>query len=432
MTRVREFAPRDGWNAATVPQVAASGKSSRFGAAGSALGYLAQVEYGLLLVLRRMDDEVTLRLSMETADDIEFDDPSGIEARELWQTKHHLVRRGSLGNSSPDIWKSLHNWIETAENDCELVLFSTASASAATAAALLAQSRTADDVRAAQQQLEAVARKAGNDDHAAYYTRFLDLTADQRFELLCRVTILGGASRATDMTDQLVASVRKTVPALRRRALVERLRGWWHARAIQHLDLIATGSIDWIDMVEVENQLHRIAQSLRDENLPLDYGDLPEPTPEEAAQDDRVFVEQLRLIMLHHERIRMAVYDHNRAFEQRSRWQREHLLDPEHLKDYDRLLVEEWKRVFLPIEEPPSADEQDEEASRRAALNRYMALGQRPLPEVRPEVRSGYIPLGSLHILADRLEIGWHPDWLRLLTDRLDSPESEMPQPGVA
>lgn len=47
--------------------------SNRFSAAGSALGYLAQVECALLDALRRMDTDVALRLSIETVDDITFD-----------------------------------------------------------------------------------------------------------------------------------------------------------------------------------------------------------------------------------------------------------------------------------------------------------------------------------------------------------------------
>ena len=62
--------------------------SNRFGAAGSALGYLAQVEYALLIALQRMDTEDRLKLSLETVDDISFE----VEGRpqELWQTKHHV------------------------------------------------------------------------------------------------------------------------------------------------------------------------------------------------------------------------------------------------------------------------------------------------------------------------------------------------------
>lgn len=88
--------------------------ANRFSAAGSAIGYLAQVEYALLIALERMDHEESLRLSLETVDDIVFENED--DSLELWQTKHHIGRRGSLGDASPDLWKSINNWIESTDD----------------------------------------------------------------------------------------------------------------------------------------------------------------------------------------------------------------------------------------------------------------------------------------------------------------------------
>lgn len=394
-----------------------STESNRFSAAGSALGYLAQVEYALLIALRRMDCDVELRLSIETADDITFD----VEGAplELWQTKHHVARHGSLGDASPDVWKTLHNWIETSGENTACFLLTTVAAPADSAASHLGTSRTAHDLLSAREKLDAVARAAGNTSSAGYYAKYLDLTDERRLELLSRVTILDGAVDAATLTDSLVGSVRKATTAQRRRPLVDRLRGWWHGRALSHLSRVAEGRGDWIELAEIEDRLLSIAQSLRDDNLPLDYANEPEPSQSAVDEDDRVFIEQLQLILLHHDRIRQAVYDHNRAFLQRSRWQREQLLAIGELDIYDRRLMEEWKRVFLPLEERPGDSDIFDENKLRDARQLYLKLQERTLPEIRAEVRSGYIPFGSLHILADRLQIGWHPDWIDLLKHRL-------------
>jgi hypothetical protein len=102
------------------------------------------------------------------------------------------------------------------------------------------------------------------------------------------------------------------------------------------------------------------------------------------------------------------------------------------LDAYDRRLVEEWKRVFLPLEEPSSDEEASDEDKRDNARRLYARLQERTLPDIRAEVRSGYIPLGSLHVLADRLEIGWHPDWVDLLKHRLAEVQSGEEAQGVA
>ena len=404
--------------------------SNRFSAAGSAIGYLAQVEYALLIALQRMDSDVSFRLSLETVDDITFDVEG--QPRELWQTKHHVDRQGSLGDASPDVWKTLHNWIETSDAHSACFLFTTATARADTAASLLGPSRTSQDVTRARETLDNVARAAGNKSSADYYAKYLSLSDEQRTELLSMVIMLGGAATGEDITDRLVATVRKATVPQRRAPLIERLRGWWHGRAMAHLTRIARGEADWIDVQEIEDQLLLIAQSLRDDNLPLDYDNEPQPTQSEVDEDDRIFVEQLKMILLHHDRIRQAVYDHNRAFLQRSRWQREQLLAVNELDAYDRRLVEEWKRVFLPLEEPSSDEEASDEDKRDNARRLYARLQERTLPDIRAEVRSGYIPLGSLHVLADRLEIGWHPDWVDLLKHRLAEVQSGEEAQGVA
>lgn len=392
-------------------------EKNRFSAAGSALGYLAQVEYALLIALQRMDSDENFRLSLETIDDIAFE----VEGHptELWQTKHHVERRGSLGDASPDLWKTLHNWIETSDEQSACILYSTAAAQADTAAALLGPTRSSGDVAAARAKFDVVAHAAGNAALLAYYDRYLALDEAQRTDLLNRIVVLDAATTAEQITEKLVATVRKATVQPRRRPLVDRLRGWWHARAMAHLTNVVRGKGDWIDVREIEDHLHLIAQSLRDDNLPLDYGNEPEPTRDDVVEDDRVFVEQLKIILLHHERIRHAVYDHNRAFLQRSRWQREHLLAIGELDAYDRRLIEEWKRVFLPLEEPDGDDAVSADDKRKLARTSYARLQAHTLPEIRAEVRSGYVPLGSLHLLADRLQIGWHPDWLDLLKHRL-------------
>jgi len=389
----------------------------RFSAAGSALGYLAQIEYALLIALQRMDTEDSLRLSLETVDDIVFEVQG--QPQELWQTKHHIERQGSLGDASPDLWKTLHNWIETSDDRSACFVYSTATPKPGTAASLLGPARSSEDVFGARERLDVVARAAGNAASTNYYAKYLSLTDGQRVTLLDRVVVLGAAAPGERITEQLIAAVRKTTVQQRRKPLVDRLRGWWHGRAMVHLSRITRGEADWIDIREIEDQLHLIAQALRDDNLPLDYDNEPEPTSDEVIGDDRVFVEQLQIILLHHERIRQAVYDHNRAFLQRSRWQREQLLAIGELDSYDRRLMEEWKRAFLPLEEPDECAVISDDEKRRFARSTYVRLQERTLPEIRADVRSGYIPIGSLHILADRLQIGWHPDWLNLLKRRI-------------
>ncbi|MDB5057793.1 MAG: hypothetical protein JWO59_1265 [Chloroflexi bacterium] len=408
------------------------GSTNKFSAAGPALGYIVQLEYALLLMLRRMDTEIELAVSLETAEDIVFEDPTSGTPLELWQTKHHATSAGSLGDASTDLWKTLHNWLEVvgSEEPTAHFLLSTNTAPPESAARLLCADFADRDPKRAEVLLEKVATAAGNAGHSKYYEAFLDAPKAVRLSLLTSVFVIDGASHASDMTSALASALRKSAPPQRRGELLERLRGWWLQRGVSHLTAIANGLEDRILMEEVEGRIHKINQSIRDDTLPLDFEDWKEPSEAEVSTDERVFVDQLRLIAWHSERIHQAIYDHNRAFLERSSWERRNLVDPEELARYDRRLIGEWRRHFLPTTETDAPS--DEDAKRALARDLLWRLETSQLPELRAALRSSYVPNGSLHMLADRMTIGWHPDWLDHLRHRLEEVGGPGIQEGVA
>jgi hypothetical protein len=401
---------------------------SAFGAAGPALGYLAQVDYALWAALERMDEEEDFSVSIETLDDVVFHDPGTGHATEKLQTKHTIDATRSLSDASGDLWKTLGNWIaEPAEPTTQLVLLAVAAAGPTAKLLRVGPDR---DVDAAAQRLERTAQTSTSTANAEYYKSFLALSDEQRRALLERVEVVDGAAPAADMQPLLERTVRKSVNPQRRAALVDRLRAWWHKRAIAHLDAVAKGQVDRITAAELESELLELADALRDENLPIDVLDMAEPTDQEVSESDRIFVAQLRLVALGSERLRKCIYDHNRAFAQRSRWQRDRLLEVGELSRYDRELKEAWERFFLPLTDDEETDRaMDENTIRREARERFAELDRSDLAPIRREVREGWVARGSLHVIADRLEIGWHPQWLEHLRDRLgevrDDPAAE-------
>ena len=285
------------------------------------------------------------------------------------------------------------------------------------------------DIDTAQRQLERTARSSTNQSNLPHYKAFLELSAEQRRALLDRIEVSDGTLSVAKVGPFLERAVRKSTRPQRRAALVSRLRGWWHARAIAHLDAVARGLPDRIGAGELESELLELADALRDENLPIDVLDMPEPTDQEVSDSDRIFVAQLRLMAVGSHRLRKCIYDHNRAFAQRSRWQRDQLVEVGELGRYDRELKEAWERYFLPLGDSDEPESVDDEAIRREARERFGALDRSDLAPIRRDVREGWVARGSLHVIADRLEIGWHPDWLAHLRHRLaevrDDPSAE-------
>ena len=387
-------------------------ESNKFSAPGPALGYIAQVDYALLLSLRRLELSDG-DLSLETLDDVVFHQTT-TSPEELLQTKHHVDRSATLSDSSVDLWKTLSNWIVGASATAWLGLLTTSTSAPGSAASYLGVQPEKRDHLAALRSLERTARESLNAGNTTYYQRFLALEADARLSLLQRVTVFDAAPAAVELASEIQNALRKAVPARQRLALAERLCGWWHHRVVNHLTEVASGVRSRISLGEIENQIHVISRSLRDDDLPIDFDGIDEPGLQAASSDARVFVQQLRLISLGNSRLRQCIYDHNRAYAQRSRWQREKLLNVGELESYDRQLVDEWRRHFTPLTDETFED-QYEQTTKAEARQRFHTLDTSQLPPIRSGVSARFVANGSLHVLADRMEIGWHPDWVERL-----------------
>jgi hypothetical protein len=79
--------------------------------------------------------------------------------------------------------------------------------------------------------------------------------------------------------------------------------------------------------------------------------------------------------------MRRCIYDHNRAFAQRSRWQRDRLLEVGELSRYDRELKEAWKGYFLPIGGGDDG-QVDENTLCRQARDRFVELDRSDLAPI--------------------------------------------------
>jgi hypothetical protein len=396
--------------------------STPFSAAPSLLGYLYQCDLALLELLRRMTTSPSVTVSIELLDDVAFE----AEGRpdELLQAKHHLNNAGSLADASTDVWKSLRVWADghgSMTDDSLLVLVSTAVASDGSAMSLLRGARR--EPERAREILERVARTSTNDAHKDFYATFLKLTDSERKHLIDRVVVADAQPTIGDLAPHFERALRLAALPQHRGPFAERLRQWWYARAVKHLLGVAAGEQDTIASEEVDRQLAELRDQFTSGNLPIDFGDLPGPSDDEAEADARLFVEQLRLIMLGNKAIRLAIRDHNRAFAQRSKWMREELLDYGELARFESNLVDEWEHVFTPLTD---LDEEIGDADAASAGRQTFDTANKTITtiRIRPRCAAPYVTRGSLHMLADDLKIGWHPDWIARLQHLLPGRES--------
>lgn len=108
--------------------------------------------------------------------------------------------------------------------------------------------------------------------------------------------------------------------------------------------------------------------------------------------------------------------DYYRAYEQRSRWVRDALINIDDLETYDEQLTEEWERKYDSTSTGllylPMVEENDLRKHGRILYDLVMNSSI----HIRTKCTTPFVMRGSYHLLADRLAVGWHRDFLQRLT----------------
>jgi hypothetical protein len=383
---------------------------SKFSAADAALGYLYQVRCALLWTLRRQKSEPDFLVSLETLDDVTFERVGG-EPSELLQTKHHRRSTAALTDTSSDVWKTLRVWFEGRTSravpaTAQLVLLTTATAPERSAARYLRA--TSRDVEAAQRLLDAAAQSSTDRSNAPAYQAYLAAKPSDRHDVLMRVLVIDAAPTIADLDRELRDEVHWAVGREHHESFLQRLEGWWLRRVLRQL---VAGDAQRIAAVELETQMADLREQFKQDALPIDDDllDFSLDDATAAAHQRSAFVQQLNLIQASKHRVAAAIRDYYRAFEQRSRWLRERLVLEMELGKYEKRLIEEWDLIFAGAQDEIGATA-TEEMKERAARS-VLAWAERTTIPIRTNVTEPFVSRGSLHMLADELRIGWHPEF---------------------
>lgn len=380
---------------------------TEFSAFAPALGYLYQARYALYLLL---DASEEAELSLERFDDVAFEKDG--TPQELLQLKHHSTP-ASLTDYSSDLWKSLRIWATlVSENKVKLpgvmlTLITTGLAPESSIACQLRpqQGRNVADIR---KKLLGVAETSKNQELKSAFDAFKGLSKKEQEALISSIQVLDRSSTIVDTS----ALIQRKLITVRRefiQPVYERLEGWWFIKIVKHLSSNAESPIT---RYEVQEKLADIAEQFRSDNLPIDFLEAEMTASVRATYDNRVFVLQLREIMLSNKRLEKAILDYYKAFEQRAKWAREDLLIDGEMERYEKRLIDEWERFcdMCLDGEDISSDENCRFIGRKI-FNWMDMVADFP---VRPMVREPYVMRGSFHILADRQppKVWWHAQFI--------------------
>lgn len=389
---------------------------SPFSAAEQGLGYIFQPRFALLKILELPESSAVF---LEKEDDIEFLHESGI--RSLGSLKHK-AGGDKLTNLSIDFWKSVRIWLAYYRktggiaSKGHFLLFSTAELSEGTFLSLFTESAADDDDRV--EHARAVLATSTSALIGKIREELEQLSEDELNDFYSRITIIDATPRITDLPALINVHLR-TIRRESRVAVFERLEGWWMDLAIK---MLSGERKEPIYGYEVSDKLSAIAEEYRNDNLPITFrGRLPEGQID-VANDPRLFVEQLRVLDLSATRIRSAIIDYYRAFEQRSNWARESLLISGEIEEYEDRLVDEWSRYREIVFERLS-DTGNDEACLVAGKELYRwAEMETTMLRIRERVTEPFVVRGAFHILANaspRPRVYWHPRFLDRLQQLL-------------
>lgn len=394
-----------------------SGDSSVFSAAEPGLGYIYQPRFALLRALDLPEDCV---IYIERNDDVEFLANDGSVS--LGSLKHKAVG-DRLSDLSTDFWKSVRIWLANYEASGRLasrsryLLFTTATISSGSFLEQFTGDVVDGDARAKDAQ---TALSQSESKQIVKSTAGLaDLSADEVSDFYSRIAIYPNSPRISEIPS-LIDRYLRTVRREARTDLFERLEGWWNNQVLR---LLTGERSDPIRVQEVTDKLAVLADDYKSDSLPITFGDrLPEEGVD-ATNDGRRFVEQLRALNLSTQRIRFAIIDYYRAFEQRSSWARANLLVSDEVEKYEDRLVDEWAR-YREIVCENIDDASEEDACIRAGKELYnwaeQSTGQL---RIRERVTEPYVVRGTFHILANgnpSPKVHWHPRFLQRLAQLLE------------
>lgn len=394
--------------------------TDKYSASEQGLGYIYQPRLALLRLLELPENT---SVYIEKDDDLDFVDKDG--SKSLASLKHKAAG-DRLTDLSIDFWKSVRIWLVRYKRDgssasnLRFFLFTTGKVSDTSFLKefLPVQSGTGDETKTLAEQAEEALRRSNSDLIGDIAKEFNQLTPTEKQDFLVRILILDGSPRIEDIPQTIKEKHMRSIRREHRNAVLERLEGWWNDEVIKQL----TGNREeGICGFEVSDKLSALSEEYKLDNLPITFRG-KEPAGEiDTENDPRTFVVQLREIGVSSSRIRNAILDYYRAFEQRSEWARENILVSGEIEDYEDRLVDEWSRYRDVVFEDLDGNSA-EDVLQRAGKELYKWADQQSgnieSLRIRARVTEPYVTRGSFHILADvapEPRVYWHPRFLERL-----------------
>jgi hypothetical protein len=377
-------------------------------AAPQMIGYYYQEQCALDLLLSSEDEQQSI--CIERFDDIAFS-TDGKVPNILIQTKHHMTKQGDLTDTSVDLWRTINVWVDAAKkgdvSSVNFVIITTAQIPDDSAAYYITCSGK-ENRETAYKKLLNIAQNGTSEGNKKYYNNFTSLDETKRKLIIEKVTIYGENPKIQDIEKKIRRTIRYATRPMYEEQVYERLLGWWHRKT---LEALTSDEPTFITQTEIRNLINQIASQYSDDNLPIETMLFTGISPDDLPEDQRMFCEQLKLIMINDTRFALAVKDYYLAYSQRNKWVKDELIYINELEQYEEKLIDEWLHLYARMKDKKLKNELQKQEAGRELLTQIEDKDIR----VREKCSEPFIMRGSYHMLANDLRVGWHIDFLQRL-----------------
>lgn len=390
-----------------------------FDASPAALGFIHQLRWSLIELLRSARTDESVRVTLETYDDVALTDDDGLPLAAV-QLKQHESGASALTDMSPDLWTTLKVWLATPQlartGGPTLYLMTTATVSAGSAGSHLGVENRSPE--AAEGLLTSAATRSKSKETAAARALWAQASRASRLELLRRIHILPESPSIADVDGVLQQELRTTVRDKHVVPFIERLWGWWDQACVQVLLGNRRGEHLSISGSQLLHKIQELRDDFTEDALPIDPGLARISDDQIEEHYSKLFVEQLKWINVHGANMRRAVIDYHRAYAQAAKWLQDGDLVEEDLSNYEADLQSEWQLHHEDMCDALAAENRLDSVSRaQAGRQLFQLLRDTTGVTIRTGFSEKFLYRGSRHILADKGAIGWHPDFLQRLSE---------------
>lgn len=385
-----------------------------FSAKEPSLGYIYQIKYALLLLLTNSRDLENPVLRIECLDDIDITD---VNSTNLYQTKLHIKSKAHLTDSSVDFWKTIRIWSQyildgTIDiNKTNLSLITTENIPETSTLYKLKNNVSSEpELQNIINSLDSISISSTNESTKKGREEYQKLSIENKKKLIQSIIILDNSVDISKVDAKIKKQLILSSYPNHLDAFLEILDGWWLGKAIDNL----TGQLDSIKFEELQLKISNIRDSFQADNLPNHFPEQMEISDEDVESlREKNFLKQLEVISIgiNSRTVKRAISDYRRAFEQRSKWLRLQLLNPEEEEVYDKKLRDYWKNIFEIMGDEANGKAEDE--LKKIGKDFYISQFANSCPQIkiREKFNEDYLTRGSYQILSDEKKIGWHPNF---------------------